>query len=160
MRRFLAMGFLALALTLGAASTALGAPLSRDVAVSSHGGTPAVAVTTLKWKATFSKGAISGRALLSIASTYKTGRLAISATGVKKGDHLVASLRFRTKKGKTGTIVTAMRTVTGSTGKVNFSFALSKAVLAAIKADLKAGDKLTIRFADGTVVTTGTFMKA
>ena len=159
MRRSIAMALVGVALSLGASSSVLAAAPARETA-SARPGAQAVVATTLKWVAPFKHGAMSGKATLTVSSTYATGRLAISATGVKKGDHVVASIHFRTKGGKTGTIVSGQHSVTGSTGSTSFSFALSSAARKAIKADLAAGDMLKIRIVDGTVVATGVFAKA
>ena len=159
MRRSLAMGFLIVALTLGATTNALAAAQTRQHGVAARVDGTAV-VKTLKWVATFKHAAISGTATLTVSSTYSTGRLHVSMTGVKKGDHIVASIHFRTRKGKTGTIVTGGHTVTGTTGSVSFSFALSASVRKMIKADLAAGDTLKVRITDGKVTATGTFTKA
>lgn len=159
MRRSIAMALVGVALSLGATSSVLAAAPA-PASVVARPAAQAVVATTRTWVAPFKHGAMSGKATLTVSSAYTTGRLAISATGVKKGARIVASIHFRTKAGKTGTIVSSGHTVTGSTGSTHFSFALSSAVRKAIKADLAAGDALKIRIVDGTAVATGSFKTA
>jgi hypothetical protein len=151
MRRFSIIGGLLLAL---AAATSTMAASPQAIAIRTAPA-PTVVTTTLRWHATFTKATITGTAKLNGPSTYASDKVAISATGIKKGATITVRLLDRHL-----THVTAFATMTftaslNSKGAEARTWVLTAAQRAALKADVKAGDKLYFRLVDGSVLATG-----
>jgi hypothetical protein len=152
MRKLAAIGTLAFVLSIAvspavfaASSTAkVAAPIARVAAAvpASH-----------HWKTTFTSATIHGSARLTIASTYASGRVSVSASGLKKGDKIVVTL---TSGGTT--LWTSHRTIKAASGKIAYSFNIVGKTPAR-KTALKSGS-LSLTFTDGAATASGTFVKA
>ncbi len=115
----------------------------------------AVAVPT--WKATFSASPVAGTATLVAPASWASAIVRLRATGIKNGARLTSLLlgRTKTKVLVIGRLVfTSKLTSKGVEGK---SWVLTAAERSAIKAAIKAGDRLFVRLVDGKVSATGQF---
>ena len=155
MRKLSLVGGLLLALA-AASSTMAAAPAAHSTAVAA----PAVTTKTLTWKTTYAKSPITGSATLSGSSTYASDRVAIKATGVKKG----AKVAFKIFD-KAGTKFHALALVTvtatlNSSNQLVHTWTLTATQRAAIKAAVGHADPLYFRLTDGSTVATGLLKKA
>ena len=148
MRRLSLLGGLVLAVA-AAGSAFAAAPATPAI-------TPAVSAIPT-WKATYAAGAVAGSATLAAPATWTSAVVRLRATGVKNRARLTAVLLERTK---TKVLVigrlafTSKLTTKGVEGK---SWILTAAERSAVKAALKAGDRLFFRLVDGKTIATGEF---
>jgi len=166
MRKLATVGALAFALSLVGSQAVFAASPAPSPSPAPKVTTPAKKVTapaSHHWKTTFTAGKAHDSARLTVASTYNSGALYVNLSGLKKGDRVSVALVAQGKTaGKTAarTIVTRHRTVTAASGKLAFSFRLTRAQARAIEAALKAGDTLALHFADGPMTASGTFARS
>jgi hypothetical protein len=148
MRRLSLLGGLVLAVVAAGSALAAG-PATPTISLA------AAAAPT--WKATFSASPVAGSATLVVPSTLASGVVHLRATGIKNGATLTALLLERTK---TRTLVIGRLAFTGkltTKGVAGKSWVLTAAERSAIKAALKAGDRLFVRLVDGRIIATGQF---
>lgn len=123
-------------------------------------GTPAIslaAAASPTWKATFSATPVAGTASLVAPATWASGVIHLRATGIKSGATLTARLLERTK---TKVLVIGKLTFVSkvtTAGVEARTWVLTTAERTALKAALKAGDKVYFRLVDGKVSVTGQF---
>ena len=162
MRKLATVGVLAFVLSLVGSQAVFAASPTPSSSPAPKVTTPATKVTapaSHHWKTTFTAAKGHDIARLTVASTYNSGALYVSLSGLKKGDMVSVALVAQGKT-PTRTIVTQHRTVTAASGKLAFSFRLSRAQARAIEAALKAGDKLVLDFADGAISASGMFVRS
>lgn len=151
MRKLAAIGTLAFVLSI-AVSPAVFAASSTPKVAAPIARVAAAVPASHHWKTTFTTGTIKGSARLTITPKYTSGRVAVSASGLKKGDKVVVTL----VSGAT-TLGTAHRTVTAASGKLAFSFKIvgkTPAEKLALKSSV-----FSLTFTDGTATTSGPFAK-
>ncbi len=156
MRKLATVGALALALSVvGSQAVFAATPAPKITAPAPKVTAPA----SHHWKTTFTSGKAHDSARLTVSSTYGSGALYVNLSGLKKGDRISVAL---VAQGKTGarTIVTRHRTATAASGRLAFSFRLSRAQAREIEAALKAADTLVLHFVDGPMSASGTFAKS
>lgn len=151
MRKLAAIGSLAFVLSI-AVSPAVFAASSTPKAAAPIANVAAAVPASHHWKTTFTSGKVHGSARLTISPKYASGRVYVSASGLKKGDKIVVTLA----SGGT-TLATAHRTITAASGKVAFSFKIVGKTPAE-KTALKSG-ALSLTFTDGGAAASGTFTK-
>ncbi len=160
MRKLATVGALAFALSLVGSQAVFAASPAPLATPTPKVTTPAkvTAPASHHWKTTFTSGKAHDSARLTVSSTYESGALYVNLSGLKKGDRISVAL---VAHGKTGdrTIVTRHRTVTAASGRLAFSFRLSRAQAREIEAALKAADTLVLHFVDGPTTASGTFAK-
>lgn len=123
-------------------------------------GTPAIslaAAASPTWKATFSAHPVAGSASLVAPATWASGLIHLRATGIKNGATLTARLLERTK---TKVIVIGRLTFVSkltTKGLEARTWVLTAAERTALKAALKAGDRVFFRLIDGRATATGLF---
>jgi hypothetical protein len=148
MRRLSLLGGLVLAVVAAGSALAAG-PATPTISLA------AAAAPT--WKAAFTASPVAGSATLVVPSTLASGVVHLRATGIKNGARLTALLLERTK---TRTLVIgrlAFASKLTSKGVEGKSWVLTAAERSAIKAALKAGDRLFVRLVDGRIIATGQF---
>jgi hypothetical protein len=148
MRRLSLLGGLVLAVA-AAGSALAAAPATPAIA-------PAVSATP-GWKATIAAGTVAGAATLTAPATWTSAVVRLRATGIASGAHLTAVLLERTK---TRVLVIGRLAFTGkltTKGVEGKSWVLTAAERSAVKAALKAGDRLFFRLVDGKTIATGEF---
>ena len=155
MRKLAAMGTLALALSLGAIPVVNAAGVSARVPV------PSVRVVAAShiWQASRTTGTLHGTSRISLTSTYNSGKVSVSLTGVKKGDAIHMWVSARKGTGKAVTIISTRTTVATSTSKLSFSLMLNRARTHRIRDLLKAGEALTFHSTDGSRTLTTLYVK-
>lgn len=169
MRKLATVGALAFALSVVGSQAVFAATPAASATPATKVTTPATKVTTQatkvttpashQWKTTFTSGKAHDGARLTVSSTYGSGALHVNLVGLKKGDKVSVTLLARGKTAEK-TIATRHRTVTAASGKLAFSFGLSRAQAREIEAALKAGDTLAVTFVDGPMTASGTFVKS
>ncbi len=161
MRRFASAAALVLTMSLGMASGALATNAAPRPAGAPAGANVVVApATSHVWKATAGTTGFHGSSRLVISATYSGGTAHVIAHGVKKGDRLLATIAFRTAKGKVTRIVSHSMTITVvKSGMASFAFKLTTAEAHAIRAALKAGDSLSFHLRDGSARITAPYVK-
>ncbi|MFZ5854023.1 MAG: hypothetical protein ACOYXS_05880 [Chloroflexota bacterium] len=166
MRKLATLSALVFALSLAGSQAVLAASPSPSPSAPPKMTTPPTKVAvpaSHHWKTTFTSGKAHDSARLTVASTYNSGALYVNLSGLKKGDRISVALIAQGKvagKPVVRTLVSRHRTVTAASGKLAFSFRLSRAQARAIEAALKAGDTLALRFSDGPMTATGTFVRS
>ena len=166
MRTLATVGALVFALSLVGSPAVFAASPSPSPSPAPKVTTPSKKVTapaSHHWKTTFTSGKAHDSARLTVASTYNSGALYVNLSGLKKGDKVSVALVAQGKtagKTATRTIVTRHRTVTAASGKLAFSFRLSRAQARAIEAALKASDKLALQCVDGPMSASGMFVRS
>jgi hypothetical protein len=154
MRKVSLIGGLVLALVT-ASSTMAAAPTIRSSAA-----TPAAATATVTtWKASYATPPISGSAVLTATPSNTLDKVAVRATGLKKG----SKVSFRiidTVAGASRAIASTSAIVTlNAKGQLVRTWTLSSAQRAAVKAALAHGYALSFRLVDGKMSATGSFAK-
>jgi len=146
MRRLSILGGLVLAVV-AAGSAFAAAPATPAISLA--------AATSPTWKATFSAAPIAGSARLVAPTTWASGVVQFRATGVKSGAKVTARLLERTKTKTTVIGKLAFVAKLTSKGVESRTWALTAAERTALKAALKAGDKVYVQLVDGKIIATG-----